>query len=76
MERPHRTYRKLLTAPRVTRIAVGLLLVIGGFFAILPVFGLWMIPLGLVIMFFEAPWVREKWRAARAWWKARKPKAR
>ena len=77
MERPHRTYRKLLTAPRVVRVTVGLLLVIGGFFAILPVLGLWMIPLGIAVMFFEAPWVRDKWRAARAWWKAwRKPKER
>ena len=73
MERPHRTYRKLLTAPRVARVAVGLLLVVGGLFAILPVLGLWMIPLGLAVIFFEAPWVRTKWRAARGWWKARRP---
>ena len=53
MERPHRTYRKLLTAPRLVRVAVGLLLVVGGLFAILPLLGLWMIPLGLVVMFFE-----------------------
>ena len=72
MERPNRTYRKLLTAPRMTRVAVGLLLVVGGMFAILPVLGVWMIPLGLAVMFFEAPWVRARWRVARAWWKARR----
>ena len=72
MERPHRTYRKLLTAPRVTRIVIGSLLVLGGLFAILPVLGLWMIPLGLLVIFFEEPWVRAKWRAARAWIRARR----
>ena len=72
MQRPHRTYRKLLTAPRIVRVAIGILLVIGGIFAILPVLGVWMIPLGLLVMFFEAPWVRAKWRAARVWWKARR----
>lgn len=72
MERPHRTYRKLLTAPRVTRVAIGLALILGGLFAFLPVLGLWMIPLGLAVMFFEAPWVRGKWRALRAWWRSRR----
>ena len=49
---------------------VGLALVVGGMLGFLPVLGFWMIPLGLVIMFFEVPWVRERWRQARAWWKA------
>jgi hypothetical protein len=32
------------------RVPLGILLIIGGFLAILPVFGLWMTPLGLILM--------------------------
>lgn len=38
--------------------ALGLLLIAGGFLAILPVFGLWMIPLGLVILAIGLPVLR------------------
>lgn len=31
------------------RLPLGILLIIGGFFAILPVFGLWMIPVGIAV---------------------------
>ena len=37
------------------RLPLGLLLIVGGFLAILPVFGLWMIPLGLVILAIDLP---------------------
>ena len=40
------------------RLPLGLLLVAGGFLAILPVFGLWMIPLGLVILAIDLPALR------------------
>lgn len=73
MKQPHRTYRKLLTAPRVARVAVGLALVAGGLFGFLPVLGFWMIPLGLVVILFEMPWIRHLWRRTRAWWKNRHP---
>lgn len=57
------------------RIFVSLLLVIGGLLAFLPVFGLWMLPLGLVIIaqdlpFLERPLLRAfQWadRRSRAW---------
>src|SRR5690348_13305885 len=35
---------------RWVRIAVGLLLILGSLFSILPIFGLWMLPLGLVLL--------------------------
>ena len=71
MKRPNARYRRLLTAPRIVRVGLGLLLIVGGVLGFLPVLGFWMIPLGLVVIFFEAPWVRERWRRFRAWWKAR-----
>jgi hypothetical protein len=57
LDRPNPYYRKVRTAPRVTRIFIGTGLVIGGLFGFLPVLGVWMIPLGLVVMFFDLPWV-------------------
>ena len=32
------------------RVPLGILLIVGGFLAILPVFGLWMTPLGLILL--------------------------
>lgn len=40
------------------RLPLGLALVAGGVLAILPVFGLWMIPLGLLILALDLPPLR------------------
>ena len=37
------------------RVPVALLFIAGGFLAILPVFGLWMIPLGLFLLAIDLP---------------------
>jgi len=71
VEKPHTTYRKIRTAPRVVRVLVGVALVIGGIFGFLPVLGFWMVPLGLVVIFFDVPWVKARWRAFRVWWKGK-----
>jgi hypothetical protein len=36
----------------------GVALILGGFFSILPVFGLWMLPLGLILLTEDLPIVR------------------
>jgi hypothetical protein len=72
VEKPNPYYRKVRAAPRVVRILVGAGLVIGGIFGFLPVLGFWMIPLGLVVMFFDVPWVRKRWLAFRTWWKEKR----
>jgi hypothetical protein len=72
VEKPNPYYRKVRAAPRVVRILVGAALVIGGIFGFLPVLGFWMIPLGLVVMFFDVPWVRARWLAFRTWWKEKR----
>lgn len=69
MKAPNSYYRSAVTAPRALRVLVGFLLVVGGIFGFLPVLGFWMIPLGLLVVFFEVPWVRGLWRRSRAWWK-------
>lgn len=50
-----------LPASRISRIAIGILFVIGGLFSILPVLGLWMLPLGLLILSMDIGFVR-RWR--------------
>jgi hypothetical protein len=43
---------------RWARIPAGVVLILGGFFSILPVFGLWMFPLGLILLAEDLPIVR------------------
>ncbi|WP_370642309.1 hypothetical protein [Afifella sp. H1R] len=43
------------------RVGIGILLVLGGLFAFLPVLGLWMLPLGLIVLSIDIPAVR-RWR--------------
>jgi hypothetical protein len=40
---------------RWIRLPVGLLLVLGGIFSILPLLGLWMLPLGLILLAEDLP---------------------
>jgi hypothetical protein len=40
---------------RLARIAAGILLICGGFLSILPIFGLWMLPLGLILLAEDIP---------------------
>jgi len=75
VEKPNPYYRKVRTAPRLVRILIGVALVIGGLFGFLPVLGFWMVPLGLVVIFFDVPWVKARWLAFRNWWKARRSKS-
>jgi hypothetical protein len=48
---------------RLVRIPAGLLLICGGFLSILPVFGLWMFPLGFILLAEDVPpirWARDR----------------
>lgn len=58
----------------LVRIPLAILLVLGGIFSILPVLGLWMLPLGLVLIAQDVPflqkpmahmlgWLERKWIA-------------
>nr|WP_184257387.1 hypothetical protein [Rhodopseudomonas rhenobacensis] len=61
---------------RLVRIPVGGLLMVGGVFSFLPVLGVWMLPLGLILIAQDVPvlqgpiakslgWVEQKWLARR-----------
>jgi hypothetical protein len=67
---------------RLVRVPLAMLLIVGGIFSFLPVLGLWMLPLGLILIaqdlpFLQAPmarmlgWIERKWMernaAKRAW---------
>lgn len=53
--------------PRVLRVGLGILLVLGGLLGFFPVLGFWMIPLGLIILAVDFRWARHalvnlRWR--------------
>lgn len=76
MKPPNTYFRSVVTAPRALRVLLGLALIVGGVLGFLPVLGFWMIPLGLLVIFFEVPWVRGLWRRSRGWWKAKRARWR
>jgi hypothetical protein len=54
---------------RWLRIAVGAALVLGGVLGpVMPVLGVWMIPLGTVLLAEDMPWVRRINRRTAVWW--------
>lgn len=58
---------------RWARIPAGVLLILGGFLSILPVFGLWMLPLGLVLLSDDLPYFRRLRDALLDWLERRRP---
>lgn len=44
---------------RWLRLPAGLLLMLGGVFAVLPVLGIWMLPLGLMLLAADIPFLRK-----------------
>ena len=72
MQRPNQLYFKARRAPKLVRITLGILLVIGGLLGFLPVLGYWMIPLGIIVLSADFPWLRRRWQRARAWWARRR----
>ena len=49
-----------LREPEATwvRVPVGVLLIIGGLLSFLPVLGIWMLPLGLVLLAYDVPFLK------------------
>jgi len=58
---------------RWLRIPAGVLLIIGGLLSILPVLGLWMLPLGLVLLAEDIPPVRRATDRVLAWIEHHRP---
>ena len=49
------------------RRSAGVALVAGGVLGFLPVLGFWMLPLGLVLLSDDIPWLRRRRRRAQVW---------
>ncbi len=74
---PHRLQEPvrwlLQPGARWVRLPAGLLLMAGGVFAILPVLGLWMLPLGLVLLSEDIPPLRRATDRVLAWIEHHRP---
>jgi hypothetical protein len=53
------------------RLIIAILLILGGIFSFLPILGLWMLPLGLLLIAQDVPLVQEPLVAAFAWVEAK-----
>ena len=51
----------------VMRLTIAILLVLGGIFSFLPILGLWMLPLGLLLIAQDVPILQKPLVAAFAW---------
>jgi len=59
------TYKRLskkLPNSRLIRTVVGVALMVGGVLGFLPVLGFWMVPLGLLVLSVDFPYIRRKRR--------------
>lgn len=75
----HRRLRRLANRVKsmssAVRISAGLLLLLGGTLWFLPILGLWMIPLGLLVLSVDFPWARRGYLSIIVWLrKRRRPK--
>ena len=52
---------------RWVRMPVGILLIIGGFLGFLPVLGVWMVPLGALLLAQDVPFLRRPVGRALVW---------
>jgi len=60
------------------RVPMAMLLIVGGFLGFLPILGLWMVPLGLLLIAEDVPFLRQPTiralGAIQAWWDRRRRK--
>lgn len=72
-------------ASRWVRIPIGLILIVSGFFGFLPILGFEFIPLGLLLIAQDVPflrkpmgeltlWLLHKWIELRQWWQRKRQK--
>jgi len=76
-------FLRWLRAPggRWVRIPVAVVLILAGFVGFLPILGFWMVPLGLLLIAQDVPflqrpilrlieWGERKWKELKRWWKS------
>lgn len=67
-------FGRQFTMPRSRglRIAIGVVLIIGGILGFLPILGFWMVPIGLLVLSYEFALVRRHRRRFVVWWERRR----
>ncbi len=60
---------RIRAMPYHTRTLVGIALILGGVLWFLPVLGLWMIPLGLLVLSMNFAWARRGYLSLMVWWR-------
>lgn len=64
-----RYFRNLKQHPNSwVRKSAGVLLITGGMLGFLPLFGYWMLPLGLALLAADWPWARHLYRKLLSFW--------
>jgi purine-cytosine permease-like protein len=80
LPRAMRNFGRWLRRPRLiwVRIPAGLLLIAAGFLGFLPILGFWMVPLGVIIIAQDVPFIRRPIARALKWgldkWETRQKK--
>ncbi len=61
--------RPFKTMPSLTRILIGVLLILGGLLGALPILGFWMVPLGLLVLSLDFRWARRGYLTLILWFR-------
>ncbi len=74
LPRPFDSWMKTLNdAPASRRVPAGVGLIAGGIFSFLPVLGIWMLPLGVVLLAKDIPPLRKPSARMLAWARSKLP---
>jgi len=60
-------FKRIKAMPTIPRLALGILLLIGGILGALPILGFWMIPLGLLVLSVDFRWARKGYLSIISW---------
>jgi purine-cytosine permease-like protein len=65
-----------LPRTKILRVLLGIALIFGGILSFLPVLGLWMFPLGIMVLSVDFHAMRKARRRVLVWWTRRRKKKR
>jgi len=70
---PSQIFNRLKRHPNAwIRRAAAVALIVGGILGFLPILGFWMLPLGVVLISDDIPWLRRRRRRVQSWWLRRR----
>ena len=70
---PSQIFNRLKRHPNAwIRRTAAVALIVGGILGFLPILGFWMLPLGVVLISDDIPWLRRRRRRVQSWWLRRR----